>query len=281
MSRLLRTTAALAVSLLMTGAARAQVAVGVELARDRATWHFDAPSSYDTSELVPHFFEQQYVLDNVWLTVAADYRAGVDWRTSVQATPTRQALATDYDTFFDPGNVVWVAGTTGDARMHSLRVSQEVELGRRGWVAFSGGYRLRLDVADFLDGNRTDTRNGQLVSRSLVTTREHTNAQTHEVFIRATATRALGRQWALRLVGDAAPLSVNRLAIQLPDKYPGQTLVYRTANMMTAGRVELARHGRRWTTSVGAGGARSWNYHADQWVTRNGLSAGVGIGRAW
>jgi hypothetical protein len=52
----------------MPRTATAQVEVGAEFDRDRVTYHFDTPSTITTPELVPHFFEQHYVLDNVWLT---------------------------------------------------------------------------------------------------------------------------------------------------------------------------------------------------------------------
>ena len=276
-----RAWAALLLALLPGGTATAQVRIGTEATRDRALWHFENPSSYDTATLVPHFFEQDYVLDNLWLTLDARYRAGIDWHTTVAATPIRQALATDYDTFFNPGGVVWVAGTTGDARMHSFRLSQALELGQVGGVRLTGGYRLRIDLADFLDGDRTDVRNGTLVSRTTVTTREYTNGQVHEVFVAAERDWALRRGWTLRLSGDVAPTAVNRLAIRLPDKYPGRTLVYRTTNATTSGRLELTGGNARWPVTLSAGAMRSWNYSRSQWVRRHRLAAGISIGRSW
>jgi hypothetical protein len=115
------------------GRAEPQVTFGADIAHDRATWHFDNPSNIDTEDLVPHFFEQQYTLDNLWFGGSAAYRAGAGWRTSFAATPVTQATATDYDTFLDPGGVTWVSGTTGDARMHSLRMARKSGLGR--WEA--------------------------------------------------------------------------------------------------------------------------------------------------
>ena len=259
----------------------AQVTVGTELTRERTTYHFDAPSSYDTSELVPHFFEQHYVLDNVWVELTAAYRAGADWKTSVGATPVRQAPATDFDTFYNPGGIVWVAGTTGDARVHSLRLEQEIELGRaRGW-RLSAGYRMQMDRADFLEGDRTDTRNGVLVSRQVVTTREYTNAQSHLMFVRASHTLSISPQWQVRLSGDASPAALHRLAIQLPDKYPGQTLVYSTANLGTTGRVDLARTHSNWPIAVHARVGRTWRYSAKQTVSRDLVGLGVSVGRTW
>lgn len=262
-------------------AAVAQVRIGVEQARDRLRWHFDNPSSYDTTELVPHFFEQDYALDNLWLTADASYRAGVDWHTSVGATPVRRATATDYDTFFNPGGVVWVSGTTGEATVHSVRLAQAVDLGRIGRIRLTGGYGLRVDLADFLAGDRTDARNGVVVTRQVVTSREFTSGQTHEVFIAGTHTSALSSNWQLLVCAQASPASIHRLAIRLPDKYPGQTLVYRTTNFTASGRVELVRGKGRWPLTLSLSAVQTVNYARRQTADRSGVSLGVGIGRTW
>ena len=278
--RRLQLAALLCGATLMSAAASAQeVSAGVEVATDRSTWHFDNPSNHDAGGLVPHYFEQHYVLDNVWVTTAAAYRAGLDWTTRVAFTPVRQALATDYDTFFDAGNVVTVIGTTGDARLHSLKLEQALELGRLGRARLSGGYRLRVDRADFLAGDKTETRNGVLVSRSLITTREYTSGQTHELFVRAERRWNAGAHWEWSAQADAAP-AVHRLAIELPDKYPGQTLVYRTSGVATSGRVALTRNGA-WPIALSAGASRSWNYRSTQWVRRNTLGLGLTLSRRW
>ncbi len=279
---LFRISALLALGLLGAAApAHAQVRVSVEQSYEQTRWHFDSPSSFNTSTLVPHFFEQEYALDNRWLTVEASYRAGVDWHTSFGATPVRSDTATDYDTFFNPDGEVWVSGTTGLAKLHSLRLTQAVDLGRIGGIRFSGGYGLRVDRADFLDGDRTDVRNGVVVTRTVVTTREYTSGQTHEVFIEGTHTRELSANWSLRVSGHASPASVQRLAIQLPDKYPGATLVYRTTNLTASGRLEFVGGHRRWPLTLSLGGTRTVNYSSEQTMDRSGVRIGVGIGRSW
>ena len=277
-----RTAALLACALCGTAlSAQAQVRVGIEQTDERSRWHFDSPSSYDTTVLVPHFFAQHYTLDNLWLTAEASYRAGVDWHSSIGATPARRATATDYDTFFNPDDVVWVSGTTGQAKVHSFRLSQAVDLGRIAGIRLTGGYRLRVDLADFLEGDRTDARNGVVVARRVVTTREYTSGQTHELFIEGMHTSDLSSNWQLRVSGEASPAAVPRLAIQLPDKYPGRTLVYRTTNLAASGRVELVRGHGRWPLTLSLGGIRTVNYGRVQTANRSGLSVGAGIGRSW
>ena len=150
-----------------------------------------------------------------------------------------------------------------------------------GGARLSGGYRLQVDLADFLDGDRTDTRNGVLVSRRVVTTREYTNAQSHEIFVRGSHTHDLSRNWQVRLIGDASPAAIHRLAIQLPDKYPGQTLVYRAVNLVTSGRAEVARTGTGWPIAVHVRVGREWQYRSSQRAGRSVASLGITAGRAW
>lgn len=272
-------TVAVALLVLIPAMARAQIHGGLEVARERATYHFDNPSTFDTTDLVPHFFEQRYVLDNIWFTAKSQFRLGVDLEATFGVTPVTQALATDYDTFFNPGNVVWVAGTTGDARIRSWRIGQAVRLGRTGRVVFTGGYRLRVDSADFLEGDRTEIRNGILMNRAIITTREYTTAQRHEIFVGGRLGRDLRPGWRLDLSGDVAPAAIHRLAIQLPDKYPGRTLVYRTTTLTAQGRVELTRAWTRWTMTLFAGANGTLNYDAKQRVNRTAVVGGLSIGR--
>lgn len=264
-----------------TEPAAGQVQGGVDVARERVTYHFDNPSSIDTVELVPHFFEQHYVLDNVWVNGSVAYSAGVEWETAFGVTPTQTALATDYDTFFNPGGVVWVAGTTGDARVHSWRLAQQIGLGRAGPVVLTGGYRLRVDSADFLEGDRTVVRNGVLVSQSLVTTREYTSAQRHEIFLAGQLVRVLSPRWRLAASGDVSPATVNRLAIELPDKYPGVTLVYRTTTLTAQGRAEISLTASPWPITLGVQAGTTANYSDTQRVARTILGVVVAVGRTW
>lgn len=254
----------------------AQVSVEVSVAHERADYHFDGPSSYDTVELVPHFFEQHYVLDNVWLEAMVRHRAGV---TRVGATPVRQLPATDYDTFNNPGGVVWVSGTTGDARVHSVRLDHAIDLGRTGAVSWSGGYQLQIDRASFLAGHRTDVRNGVLVSEQTVTTAEYTSAQRHNVFFSGLVAHDLGRRWQARLTATAAPASIARLAIELPSKYPGQTLVYTAAGLAALARVELTPRVSRLPVSVHLEGGRAWSYRSTARASQRRLAVGVTVGR--
>src|SRR5262249_10565361 len=154
--------------------------------------------------LVPHFFEQRYVADNVWADVEARYKAGVRLATRAGATTARTAAAADYDTFVDPDGSVIVSGTTGPARIWSFRLMQRAEIARASAVRVDAGYRFRLDTADFGVGHKTVTRNGALVEATDVTTREFTRSQLHEIFFGVAAARLLPSRWRLTVIGDAA-----------------------------------------------------------------------------
>jgi hypothetical protein len=263
------------------GDGRAQLRVGFEVRRDRLQYHFENPSSFDTSFNVPHFFEQRYVADNVWAVVAVRYAAGLPWETSVGATPQRTATADDYDTFFDPDGTVWVSGTTGGASMRSFRVVQKADIGRAGAVAFAAGFRLRIDRADFQLGHKTVTRNGTLLLAADVTSPETTSSQLREAFLSAAAVMNLGPRWRLSIDGEASPLSVGRLLVRLPEKYPGQDLVFAGRAFAGGARVTLARSHVRWPLELSLDAGRTWSYRSGARLSYDQLGVRAALGRAW
>src|SRR5262249_15326682 len=175
--------------------------------------------------------------------VEARYTAGVRWTTRVGAAPPRTVVADDYDTFFNPDGAVVVSGTTGPARIRSFRLSQRAGIARLSAVRFDVGYRFRLDTAVFGVGHKTVTRNGALVEATDVTTPEFTTSQLHEIFAGVASSRSLSPRWRLAFAGDAAPTTVGRLLVQLPDKYPGQDLVFLAKVLATRGSVTFSRDG--------------------------------------
>jgi len=253
-------------------AAAQSFSVGVEAARDRFTYHFENPSTFDTPQPVPHFFEQSYVADNLWLVAAARYSAGVPWETSGGATVRRTLPATDFDTFFNPDGAVIVAGTSGDAEIQSFRVSQRAELGRAGPIDFSAGYTLRYDRANFLVGHKVVIRSGQVVEAFDVTTPEMTSSIVQEFLFGANTRRDIGAAWRLMIGGEAAPTTTGRLSIELPAKYPGATLVF-VANALTArGLVTISRAAGRRPVDVTIEAMRGWGYTPEKSLSRDRLS---------
>ena len=255
--------------------------VGVEAERDRFTYHFDNPSAADTAFPVPHFFEQHYVADNIWLTATARYLAGIRWETSGGITPERTSTGTDYDTFFDPDGSALVSGTTGPIAIRSMRFSQKAEFSRVGPVTLVAGYRLRVDQSNFGVGHKTVTRDGTPLETIDVTTREMTSSQMHEVLLGAVFTRDLAPGWALTLDGEASPTTVGRLLVQLPDKYPGQDLVFIATAAAANGRVSLARRAHGWMLEISAGAGTTWSYRSTASLSRTFVGAGLRGGRVW
>ncbi len=258
------------------------VLVGAEARRDRIRYHFDNPSSADTSFLVPHFFEQTYDADNLWIVATARYTAGgVRFETSGGLAPSRLVRADDYDTFFNPGDVVLVSGTTGTARAQAMLVSQLAEVGRAGSVHISLGYRLRWDRFDFGVGHKTVTRNGLLSSATDVTSPEMTDSKVHELLAAFRTAPAIGSGWHLALSGEVSPLTLARLSVQLPEKYPEQDLVFFAKVFAASARVALVRPGTRWPVEIAVEAGRTWSYVSTAQLSRAAGGVGVTIGRSW
>jgi hypothetical protein len=257
-----------------------QLLFGVETRRDRFSYHFTNPSSFDTSALVPHFFEQRYVADNRWAEATLRYLAHVRWETFVGVTPRRAGTGDDYDTFFQPDGSVVVSGTTGGLSIRSFEVSQRAEVGRAGPIRLFAGYLFRLDRSDFGLGHKTVTRNGGLVEAMDVTTREMTSSQIHEILFGATASRDFGSQWHLSIGGELAPTTLGRLLVQLPDKYPGQDLVFVAKVLAGGARLAVTRSGR-WPIELSVEGGHTWRYRSSDWMSRDSIGARFAVGRSW
>lgn len=269
------------VCVLRTNNASAQTRVGAEVARDRLTYHFSNLSSADTPFLVPHFFEQRYIADNVWLVGSAEYTKGVRWETSGGVTPQRTTTADDYDTFFDPDGTVIVSGTTGDATVRAVRFSQRAEIATIGRLRILTSYRFRQDSASFHLGHKTVTRNGALVEAVDVTSPETTRSQEHGIFGGVETTWQVGDSSTLSLAADLTPIQLARLVVQLPDKYPGRNLVF-TAKT-AAGFLRLALEYRRgaWALAISAEAGATWSYRDAARLEHGHRSAQASVGRRW
>jgi len=273
------TTAALLVALAGPAAA-GEVIVGADVRRDRFSYRFDNPSSFDTAVPVPHVFEQRYTADNLWATLTARYRARVRWETTFGATPARTATADDYDTFFQPDGAVIVSGTTGDASMRSFSVGQRAWIGRLAGVDLVAGYRFRFDKAGFGVGHKTVTRDGALVEATDVTSPETTRSEVHELRLGAMRDVTLGDRWRLELDGEVTPAAVARLVVQLPEKYPGRDLAFTATAVGGSARVTIERRGA-WPMRIAVSAAGARSYRAASRYARSTIGVGLEIGRRW
>ena len=259
----------------------ASLLVGIEARRDSLRYHFENPSSIDTPFLVPHFFDQTYDASNVWLVATARYTAGVRWETSAGLTPQRTVRADDFDTFVDPGNVVIVSGTTGDALARAVHFSQAADVARAGKVQVSLRYRFRWDRFSFLQGHKTVTRDGVLITASEVTSPEMTDSKVHEVLVGLRAASSITGAWRLAVSGEISPATLARLSVQLPEKYPGQDLVFFAKVLAVSARVALVRAGERFPIEIALQAERTFSYRSTDQLTRSAQSIAFSAGRAW
>lgn len=279
--------AAVVVVLLAMFSARAAaqdngVSIGWEARHDRSAYHFDNPSSFDTgNQLVPHFFEQTYDSDSQWLVGLARYRGfGYTWITSGGVAFWGSGQGDDYDTFFQPSGDVVVYGTTAVTELQSLRIAQHVEMGSPAALRFRIGYSWRRDRADFLPSDSV-TRHSQPPSenRFFNSGREVTYSDVHGLQIGLAHRRHLSNQWNLAAAIDATPITVARLNTVLPDKYPGQDIIFIAKALSLESSLQAGRDFGRWRLDAHVNYAYSWAYSADQGFTRRWLGAGASFGR--
>lgn len=247
------------------------VAISIEPRIESLRYRFENPSSFDTAELVPHFFEQTYDTDNLWAGASTRYRLfGLDAETSLAFTPSVTAQADDLDTFFQPDGNVVVSGTLGNASLRAWRVGQRVVIDRTPRFEYGIGYGYRRDTARFHDGTRiTRTTSPPSDRHEIVTTREFVVSQVHEArwFARWSPERS-----PLSITAEGVPFAIGRLAVELPDKYPGRTLIFSSRVAILRGEVAS-----RWTIGamdleLAAAAERSFSYSSRARMRLRGVS---------
>jgi hypothetical protein len=263
---------------------RFQLDLGVEQRRDRIRYRFENPSTFDTTEPVDHFFQQRYAADRIWVAARAAYRpsAARRWLAEAGFAPPVTTFGEDLDTFFNPGNNVIVSGTSGEVLMRSLRAAGWLErTGRRGRVA-RVGYSYRRDVSIFRTPERkiVTMSNPSLTQESITFDHETTISQVHQFWVGSTTRRSLSRRWLIEMDGVAAPATLARLNTLLPEKYPGQDIVFWATGFELAGRVTVARGGR-WPVELSTDIGRTFPYFSSARFIRTslGVSATVGFAR--
>jgi hypothetical protein len=257
------------------------VSVSTEARVESLKYHFDNPSSFDTSELVPHFFEQTYDTDHVWMIARIDHPLG-RFRGSLDGgvTPAATRRADDFDTFFQPDGNVIVYGTTGNASSQSWRLSERIEMGRGRFLRYGLAYSYRRDRARFHDGDGiTTTTIPPSTTHRLVTTRETTVSQLHVISWFGEMVRQVGAHDSIEAVVDAAPAALGRLTVDLPDKYPGQLLAFHARVAIVSGRATYRHAWDRWSLTAGAGATSTFSWSRDARLDARALFATVGVTR--
>jgi hypothetical protein len=273
--------AAVLLVLLAQGPSPWAVSLDTEARVESLKFHFDNPSSFDTAELVPHFFEQTYDTDHVWTVVRVDHPLG-RLRASFEGgvTPAATRGADDFDTFFQPDGNVIVSGTTGDASTQSWRLSERIEIRRGRLLRVGLAYSYRRDRARFHDGDGiTTTTLPPSIAHRLVTTRETTVSQLHAITWFGEMVRQLGPRDSIETVVDASPAALARLTVDLPDKYPGQLLAFDARVAMISGRATYRHAWTHWSLSAGAGAGRTFSWRRDSRLDLRTLVATVGVTR--
>jgi hypothetical protein len=76
---------------------------------------------------------------------------------------------------------------------------------------------------------------------------------------------------------EVSPLIWARLTTILPDKYPGQQIVFDAKSLGADGRVGLTWR-KRWPIALAVSYGRTWSYNASRQFSRSALQGSVGIG---
>lgn len=254
---------------------RVTVSAGYEKHRDRLRYEFENPSNFDTPFFVPHRFVQTYVGDNQWLVCAARYPVLGDFmETEFGVAPETPTVASDLDTFFDPTEVI-VSGTDGAVSMHGLRFAQWSE-GRLWNLSVRVGYVYRRDVTEFHSTERIVTHsNPPSMSRTPINTHETTISRVHEVPIGVTGQRKLASRWVVVAGADVSPLTLARLTTILPEKYPGQEILFQAKVATLTTRAQLIWQRCRWPLGLTALYGRTWSYRSASQFHRDTLQVGV------
>jgi hypothetical protein len=254
-----------------------QVRAGYEVHRDHFRYTFENPSNIDTDFPVPHSFTQRYVADNQWIFGSARYSVRDDvMQTEFAITPERQTSGSDLDTFYDPNHDVVVSGTSGDVMLRSLRFAQWSE-GRLFGLPWRVGYVYRRDRSQFLPTDRIVTHsNPQSEARSQTYGHETTISNVHEIPIE------VSRAWnvsAWRFIprAEVSPLILGRLTTQLPDKYPGQNIIFDAKSVGVGGGIQVVRR-RGWPIELTLHYGQTWGYHAARQFRGDSLAAAVRVG---
>jgi hypothetical protein len=237
------------------------VTIAVEPRVESLRYRFENPSRFDTVELVPHFFEQTYDTDHLWVRATVQFKlSGVGWRIEGGATPAATRRADDFDTFYQPDGNVVTTGTTGNATAQAWALSGRAMMAQWRGVSIGLEYEYRRDRALFHDGDGITTMSRPPTeTHRLVTTRETTVSQVHSIGWIGEARRRRGRN-VLTLTASATPVALARLTVDLPDKYPGQVLAYHAKVARLEVRARYEWTAGRWGVGGSVRAGRSFNW---------------------
>ena len=255
-----------------------QIRGGYEVRRDHFRYTFENPSNIDTDAPVPHSFTQRYVANNQWVFGTARYAIRDDvMQTEFAIAPERQTAGSDLDTFYDPNDDVVVSGTAGEVLLQSLRFAHWSE-GRVFALPWRVGYAFRRDRSQFLPTDRILTHsNPPSTVRSATFGHETTISQVHEIPIEVSRPSNLSAAWRFVPSAEISPLIFARLITKLPDKYPGQDIIFDAKAIGVGAGIQIVRQ-RGWPVALTVRYGQTWGYRAARQFRRDNLAAAVRIG---
>lgn len=245
-------------------------------------FHFENPSTFDSSELVPHFFEQRYRAPAPWFALTAHYKNNdITFETVASTSLHARTRGSDIDTFELPGGDVATSGTDGEVMMRSWQVSQRAVIDlNAGWTAGVIA-EFRSDHADFLPDNIVVTHT-QPPSRAtrFTTDREMTTTRIFSAGAVAERVQQHGA-WRVRYGGSVQPLIAAHLVVQLPDKYPGVDLPFSAFSAGASAHASVERRLQRWFVGASISASAAWSYRRTSSYSMRGVTfavtSGVGI----
>ena len=111
-----------------------------------------------------------------------------------------------------------------------------------------------------------------------MTTRETTTSDVHEIRIGADlAGRHVAGHWRYVVNMEATPGALARLAVRLPDKYPGKTLRFDATAVGAGAGLTLRREGGAAAVEIGVRYSRLRSVRQASRLARDTLSLGGGI----
>lgn len=254
--------------------------LGWEYRSDTYVYRFENSSSFDTSILVPHFFQQAYDAGNQWIVARARYRAFGRWlETEGGFAFWGTGLGDDYDTFFQPDGDTIVYGTTAVTSLSGFRVGQRANLGTA--LGFTGriGYVYRRDRSEFRPSDSiTRHSNPPSESRFFNTDRETTISAVQEAQFGVMRTVSSAGRWHLVTGVDVSPLTLARLTTILPDKYPGQDIVFIAKGLSLAPSLRFTITRGVVAMGVSANYVHTWPYGSANQFTRDWFDIGAFVG---
>jgi hypothetical protein len=256
------------------------VSFGYEARHDRLRFEFHNPVTSGGSGLIPHRFVQTYTTDNHWATLRTRYLLfSIPWETEFGATPSRTNYGDDYDTTFDPGGDVTVAGTFGNVSMRSFRFLQRAALSKAKGIVFSAAYEYRLDRSRFQFGNSFETHT--LPPSSIfekLPIQETTKSRFHRIELGVHRDWSLSRRCRLTAEANLAPATLAYLSVILPAKYPGEELVFLAKAFGVSSHLALLFVTRSFPIELYGDYGRDWNYGFSNEVRREFFALGLRLG---